>query len=56
MRDPSLADPGGEDWVKPVPPEPDGLMADIDATLGQEILDVAPATEGIARTSSRPAG
>ena len=27
--------------IRPVPPEPDGLMADIDATLGQQILDVA---------------
>src|ERR1700722_19334738 len=30
----SLADLGGEHWAKPVPPEPDGLMADIDAALG----------------------
>jgi bifunctional non-homologous end joining protein LigD len=28
VRDSSLADLGGEDWTKPVPPEPDGLMAD----------------------------
>jgi hypothetical protein len=36
----SLANLGGEHWTKPVPPEPDGLMADIDPALGQEILDV----------------
>src|SRR5271154_719329 len=41
MRDASLADLGGEHWAKPIPPEPDGLMADIDPTLGQQILDVA---------------
>jgi hypothetical protein len=34
VRDSSLADLGGEHWAKPVPPEPDGLMADIDAALG----------------------
>jgi hypothetical protein len=26
---------------KPVPPEPDGLVADVDPTLGQEIFDVS---------------
>ena len=41
MRDASLADLGGEHWAKPVPPEPDGLMADVDPALGQQILDVA---------------
>src|SRR6202142_3650108 len=41
VRDSSLADLGGEHWAKPVPPEPDGLLADIDAALGQQILDVA---------------
>jgi hypothetical protein len=41
VRDSSFADLGGEDWAKTVPPEPDGLIADIDATLGgQKILDV----------------
>ena len=41
MRDASLADLGGEHWAKPVPPEPDGLMADVDPALGKQILDVA---------------
>jgi hypothetical protein len=31
----------GEHWAKPIPPEPDGLVADVDPALGQEILDVA---------------
>ena len=38
--DPPLADLGGEHRAKPVPPEPHGLMADVDPALGQEILDV----------------
>ena len=41
MRDASLADLDGEHWAKPVPPEPDGLMADVDPALGHQILDVA---------------
>ena len=41
VRDSSLANLGAEHWAKPVPPEPDGLMADIDAALGPQILDVA---------------
>jgi hypothetical protein len=32
---------GGEHWAKPIPPESDGLMADVDPALGQEILDVS---------------
>ena len=39
--DSSLADLGGEDWAKPVPPEPYRLVADVDPALGQQILDVA---------------
>ena len=41
MRDAALADLGGEHRAKPVPPEPDGLVADVDPALGQQILDVA---------------
>src|SRR5271169_5562095 len=41
VRDASLTNLGGEHWAKPVPPETDRLMADIDAALGQEIFDVA---------------
>src|SRR5208283_396956 len=41
MRHLPLADLGGEHWAKPVPPKPDGLMADVDPALGQQILDVA---------------
>ena len=35
VRDPLLADLGGEHRAKPVPPEPDGLMADVDPALGR---------------------
>ena len=41
MRDAPLADLGGKYRAKPVPPEPDGLVADVDPALGQEILDIA---------------
>src|SRR5271170_6469551 len=41
VRGTSLADLGGEHWTKPVPPEPDGLVADVDPAFGQQILDVA---------------
>src|SRR5258707_10488760 len=41
VRDASLTDLGGEHRAKPVPPEPDGLVADVDPALGQEIFDVS---------------
>jgi len=41
VRYPLLSDLGGEHRAKPVPPKPDGLMADVDPALGQEILDDA---------------
>src|ERR1700722_4092657 len=41
VRGASLADLGGEHRAKPIPPEPDGLVADVDPALGQEIFDVA---------------
>src|SRR3984885_5071947 len=41
VRVSSLTNLGGEHRAKPVPPEPDGLMADVDPALGQQILDVA---------------
>src|SRR5271166_4554358 len=41
VRYPLLSDLGGEHRAKPVPPKPDGLMADVDPPLNQEILDVA---------------
>ena len=31
----------GEHWAKPIPPEPDRLVANVDPALGQAILDVA---------------
>src|SRR4029077_8165058 len=37
----SLTNLGGEHRAKPVPPEPDGLVADVDPALGQEIFDVS---------------
>ena len=39
--DPLAADLGGEHWAQPVPPEPHGFMADLDAPLMQEVLNVA---------------
>src|ERR1700691_4261197 len=36
-----LSDIGGEHRTKSVPPEADGLAADVDPALGQQILDVA---------------
>jgi hypothetical protein len=41
LHDLPLSDLGGEYRPKPVPPKPDGLVADVDPTLGQKILDVA---------------
>jgi hypothetical protein len=41
MGDAPLSDLRGEHWSETVPPEPDGLMADFDPALGQQILDVA---------------
>jgi hypothetical protein len=41
MRNPLLSDLCREHRAKPVPPESDGLMAEIDPALGQQILDVA---------------
>ena len=38
VRDPLLANLGGEHRPKPIPPETDGLVADVDPALGQEIL------------------
>jgi hypothetical protein len=38
---PPLSDLGGEHRTKSVPPEADGLVADVDPALGQQILDVA---------------
>jgi hypothetical protein len=37
----ALPNLGGEHWAKPIPPESDGLVADVDPALGQQILDVA---------------
>src|SRR5580700_11402905 len=41
LHDLPLSDLGGEYRPKPVPPKPDGLVADVDPTPGQKILDVA---------------
>jgi hypothetical protein len=41
VRDASPTDLGGEHRAKPVPPEPDGLVADVDPALGQQIFDVS---------------
>jgi len=34
-------DLGGEHWTEPVPPQTNRLVADIDAALEQQILDLA---------------
>ncbi len=39
--DQPLADVGGEHRAEPVPPKPHRLVADVDAALEQQILDVA---------------
>jgi hypothetical protein len=41
VRDASLTNLGGERRAKPVPPEPDVLVADLDPALSQQILDIA---------------
>jgi len=40
-RNPLLSDLGREHRTKPVPPKSDGLMADVDPALSQEILDIS---------------
>lgn len=39
--DPPFPDLGCEHWPEPVPPEPYGFVADIDAALVQKILDIS---------------
>jgi len=41
VRDASLTNLGGKHRAKPVPPESNGLVANVDTALGQQILDVA---------------
>jgi hypothetical protein len=41
MQDASFPDLPGEHWSEPVPPVPYGFVADIDAPLEQEILDLS---------------
>jgi hypothetical protein len=38
---PSVADLNGQHRAKSVPPKPDRLMADVDASLMQQIFDIA---------------
>ena len=38
---PTLPDLGGKPRPKPLPPEPDGFMADIDTALVEQVLDIA---------------
>ena len=40
MMNAPLPDLCGEQWAKPVPPVPHRLVADIEATLEQEVLDL----------------
>ena len=46
VRDPLLSDLGGEHRAKPFPPEPDGLAADVDPALGQEISSTLRSDSG----------
>ena len=39
--DPLAPDLGGKHRAEPVPPKPHSLVADLDATLVQQVLDVA---------------
>ena len=41
MMNPTVPDLGGEQRTEPVPPEPHRLMTNVDATLGQQVLDLA---------------
>ena len=36
----------GKHWTKPAPPEAHGLMADVDPSLKEKILDLSSATGG----------
>ncbi len=47
MMNPSLPDLSSEHRTEPIPPEPNRLVADIDTTLKQKILDL-PQRERIA--------
>ena len=38
--DPLLLDLGGEQRAEPIPPEPHRFVADVDATLKQQVLDL----------------
>jgi hypothetical protein len=40
VLDPLPADLAGEHRAEPVPPQPHRLMADVDAALEQQVLDV----------------
>ncbi len=41
MMNPSFPDLRGKHRTEPVPPEPDRLVADIDATFEQQIFDLS---------------
>jgi hypothetical protein len=40
LRDPRFPDLLREHWAQPVPPKPDGLVANVGPPFGQKILDV----------------
>jgi hypothetical protein len=41
VSDAALSDLGSKKWTDPVPPKPPRLMADVDAAVEQQILDLA---------------
>jgi len=41
LLDTPFADFGGEYRAKPVPPEPNRFMADVDATFVQQVFDIS---------------
>jgi len=40
LVDAPAPDLGGEHWSKPMPPEPDRLVADVDPAFVQQVLDI----------------
>jgi len=43
VADPPTANVIGEKWAEPVPPEPHGIVADVDPALSQQFFDVPQA-------------
>ena len=48
----ALPDLRAKQWTEPVPPQPYGLMADVDTALEQQIFDLPQRQRGGVDTSS----